>query len=175
MATDPSSTRFEKLFDAMDTDHDGTLKAGTFQTLVRRLGRSGGMQKSNLEQSYHEFWTELMRHHGDGGYSLSKQQFVQALQALAKDTSTRGLIERMSNTVFDMANTGFEDKLSKDEFVRFFKAAGGSDDAAALAAFTELDYDGNGAISRADFNRGMKTYMFAPASSTNSSIVFGAV
>ncbi|MCX4502181.1 EF-hand domain-containing protein [Streptomyces anulatus] len=57
----------------------------------------------------------------------------------------------------DIADTGGDFSLDKDEFVRFAEVLGG-DEERALSAFTELDH-GNGVISRQEMFNAFRDYL----------------
>ncbi|MFE5523473.1 EF-hand domain-containing protein, partial [Streptomyces virginiae] len=146
MATDP---QYAKLFDATDTNHDGTLEWADFQRLVDRFVKVYNLgphphdhRTLGLRAAYQVFWADLVRH--ANADRLSKEQFVQALRAVASDTSVFSFIEDLPNALFDIADTNGDSALDKDEFVRLIKAAGITADPSALDTFTRLDNDGDG-------------------------------
>lgn len=164
--TDPITTEFEKLFDALDTNHDNTLEWEDYHRLVNafthayQLG-SDDPRAVSLKVCYEMFWMELLRHANSDGYRVAKQEFVQALQATAVDTSRFNMVEGLPHALFDIADADGGNTLSKDEFLRFTKAIGGTEQR-ALQAFTQLDKDGDGVISRQDVIDSFREFMLNP-------------
>jgi len=166
VATDHRSPRFEKLFDALDTDRQDIVGRHSFDNLISRLGQVYETGLYDLEKAFHAFWREVQSH-GDNRPVLSKQQFVDALNA-----THRREFDRLSGVVFTSA-FGFGE-LTKDKFVRYYTAAGG-DEAAAQEDFTRLDGDRDGMLCRQEFDGGLADYLHRYGSAPSSSVVLGIV
>lgn len=99
----------------------------------------------------------MLPHSGSDSDRMTKEQFVQALVMAPENHRGDPLGQQMVFGLCDIADTGGDFSLDKDEFVRFAKVLGG-DEERALSAFTELDH-GNGVISRQEMFNAFRDYL----------------
>ena len=68
------------------------------------------------------------------------------------------LSERYCAAVCVMADADGDDRLDHDEYVRWARAANGASEADAVAAFSVIDSDGNGYITKEELLHAMVEY-----------------
>jgi Ca2+-binding EF-hand superfamily protein len=169
MATDALTTRYEKLFDAFDTDNDGTVEPADFNRAIERITKSYHLSEHDsraqeVKMAYITFSSQLMRRNDNG--RLSKDQFVTALHALVDDSSRMDVVEVLSGALFNIANQTHGYELSQDEFQYLAKAAGDAAPPTAWDAFAQLDADSDGVISRKEFVHGVREFLTNPDTQT---------
>ncbi len=174
--TDPIALKLDQLFTATDTDRDGYVGWSDYQRIVDRYLSSYKIDRNDrraqaLTIGYQMYWMELLRH-ADGQERLSKEQFRQANRAASVDTSRFNMVEGLAHAIFDVMDTNGDNAISKTEFKQYLDVWAISDPS-AMDAFTELDTDGNGEISRHEFIRAIREFFYSSDLDTPGSLFFG--
>ncbi|MBU2665665.1 EF-hand domain-containing protein [Actinoplanes bogorensis] len=170
-AVDPIAVKLGHLFEASDTDRDGSVDWSDYERLISRYLDGYGIGAEDprahaLRAAYQTYWSELLRQ-VDGVDRLSKEQFVVANQA-ARAT------EAVPQAIFDVMDTDGDDAISKPEYKVFLEAWGVSD-LEALNVFLELDTDDDGRISRGEFIGAMRDFFTSPELDSPASLFFGHI
>ncbi|MFE6157068.1 hypothetical protein [Streptomyces sp. NPDC057889] len=176
MATEPITTRYEKLFDTIDNDYDGRVTQTDCQSLARRFADAydldhHGSRSRALVDAYNTFWNELAAE--SSTQMLSKEEFTQALATVASDASRLNRIEALPAALFDVADTDGDKELSMSELVKFAEAIRG-DHTHVLDSFQKLSTDGN-PVSREAVLQDFRDYLTSTdTKATAGGIILGA-
>ncbi|WP_163548933.1 EF-hand domain-containing protein [Candidatus Frankia nodulisporulans] len=162
--TKPQDVRFEKLFQAVDTNNDGVIEWGDYERLLDRYLSGFELNKDSREArslwvTHQHYWLELLRH-SDGTDRLNKDEFIQAVRLLTLDTSRFNLVEGLAHTIFDALDRDGDGAISKDEFGRYLKVWE-IDPKNGYEIFDRLDSDGDGVISRHEFVRSWREFYYS--------------
>ncbi|MFJ6136427.1 hypothetical protein [Kitasatospora sp. NPDC092286] len=148
-------TRYGKVFDAIDTDSNGTVEWADYQRLVERVTKAYSLEADNdkvtqLEQAYQGFWTQL-QHHGGGGDRMTKEQFVKALgEAVGSPAFTDMAVSGIAGALFHIANTDGNDQLGEDELKRLVLAVTNRDSYTGSTTLGAALREGKGASGVVD-------------------------
>ncbi len=93
----------------------------------------------------------------DGDAQISLEEFLGFFGGASREAIT-DLSERYCAAVCVMADADGDDRLSHEEYVRWAMAANGASEADAEAAFSALDADGNGYVTKEELLRAMVEY-----------------
>jgi Ca2+-binding EF-hand superfamily protein len=155
--------RIEQIFDALDNNHDGYVDRSDYQNLVDRyvsacqIGRDD--RRVRALQSIHQMlWLELLRHAGAGEDRLLKREFVAATRLATIDTSRINMVEGLGHAIFDVADANGDNEITKDEFAGLLRKVWKVSAPEASFAFTRVDTDDDGTISRQELLRAAREY-----------------
>ncbi|MFI5934549.1 EF-hand domain-containing protein [Actinoplanes sp. NPDC051494] len=177
-AVDPIAVKLGYLFEASDTDRDGSVDWSDYERLIGRYLDGYGIVADDrrayaLRAAYQMYWSELLRH-VNGVDRLSKEQFVLANQAAGVDSSRFTMVEAVPQAIFDVMDTDADDTISKVEYKVFLQAWEVSD-LEALNVFMELDTDDDGRISRGEFIGAIRDFFTSPELDSPGSLFFGHI
>ncbi len=175
----PITERFGRLFDALDSDDDGFVTWTDYQRLVERYVHGYGLAPQErraqaVRVSYQMLWQELLRHSGVEEERLGREAFVGAMHAAAEDRSRFNAAEGVAEAVFDLLDTDGDDRISREEFLRYTGALGAGA-ADAEERFAGVDTDEDGFISRQEFVLSAREYLFGDDTRSPGGFVFGVV
>ncbi|MFE2879241.1 EF-hand domain-containing protein [Streptomyces roseus] len=177
MATDPLEIKRGIFFDALAGNNPEVMfdnLQSPFVFIAEKYGLpEDGPKARALAAAVEAAWEELLKYANPGGDSLNRDRFDQAmLMAPADETSRAVLAGSLPDAVFDIVDTTGSGFLDKDEFTRFAMALTG-DESGALAAFTRMDSDGDGRVSRGEFSRSVDEFLFSPVPDSPGGVIFG--
>jgi Ca2+-binding EF-hand superfamily protein len=162
-ASDTVHQRIERTFDGLDSNHDGYVDWLDYQNLVDRylsayqLGT--GDRRARALQSIHEMlWLELLRHAGAGEDRLLKNEFVAATRLATVDISRLNAVEGLGHAIFDVVDGNGDNEITKDEFARLLREVWKVTAPESGDAFSRVDTDDDGTISRQEFLRAAHKY-----------------
>ncbi|GLW99414.1 EF-hand domain-containing protein [Microtetraspora sp. NBRC 16547] len=175
-SADPIGQKMSSLFEATDTNHDGYIEWADYQLLIDRYISGYRMDRNDrraqaLTVAYMMLWQELLRH-GNGEHRLDKGQFVNAIRAASIDTSRFNMVEAMPHAVFDIIDADGVNTISKDEFAQLLKVLDFATPD-AMDRFMILDTDGDGQVSRQEFIRSVREFLYSGDLSAPGGVIFG--
>jgi Ca2+-binding EF-hand superfamily protein len=146
--------RLARVFHTLDADRDGYLGWADFQRLVARYCDTYGvgpdtLRGQALRVAYEAEWLELRRHAG-GAERLTEAGFVAAVRRANTDTSRFDILENVPQAIFDVMDDDGDDAIDEAGFTKFLEVWQ-IPPATGLAAFTAMDADQDGVISRREF------------------------
>ncbi|MFD6952813.1 MULTISPECIES: EF-hand domain-containing protein [unclassified Nocardiopsis] len=175
----PITERFGRLFAALDSDDDAFVTWADYQRLVERYVHGYGLDPQErraqaIRVSYQMLWQELLRHSGAEGERLEREEFVAAMRAASEDRSRFNAAEGVAEAVFDLLDTDGDDRISREEFLRYANALG-AEAADAEERFAGVDADEDGFISREEFVLSAREYLFGDDTRSPGGFVSGVV
>ncbi|MFK0297563.1 EF-hand domain-containing protein [Streptomyces sp. NPDC090442] len=175
--TDPITLKLDRLFDAVDANHDGSIDWADYQRLLDRIATGYKPDKHDrrfqaLRAAYQMYWCELLRHTGNASSLLLKDEFVIANRLASVDTSRFNLVEGIPQAVFDVVATKESHILGEEELVRLLKFLEVTSPE-IIEQFMLLDTDGDGYITRQDCLRSAREFFHTPDILTPGGIFFG--
>ncbi|MFD4571807.1 EF-hand domain-containing protein [Streptomyces sp. NPDC058417] len=179
-AQDLVTTKLERNFEVMDTNHDGYVDWTDYQKLADRYIQAYQLDKNDrraraLQTFTQIYWLELLRHAGVDSDRLTKEQFVTANRLAVIDTSRLNVTEGGGHAIFDVIDVDGDNEISKDEFARSLRDVWKIDVPDAMDSFTRLDTDGDGAISRQEFIRAVREHFLSNDPDAPGSLFFGHI
>jgi len=142
----PQLEQIRELFTNLDENNDGTLN----QTTLRGVLIRAGMCPYEAAAVVHG----ISRNGNNLGAPISYTEFIAATSSVRVSTKQPELLD-FAFSVFDKSNTGL---LTVDDFSKVFGDSNMSNDAQSTlgAAFTEMDSEKTGKVSKQQFHKYMK-------------------
>ena len=183
MTSEPDSIQDRNIaavFQALDTNGDGTLAEADFDLRGRGLcGRFGidadGDHGQQIMATYQAWWEQLRGDlDTDNDGKITMAEFVSAYKAGQGDPQQYfqerlGQLVSVAAAMIDTDNDGF---ISQDEYLTLF-AITVPDRQVALAGFQQLDTDGDGRISTAELEAGIRAMMLSNDPATPGTALLG--
>ena len=176
MLSDLQKQKLGRLFNVLDSDHNGRLEKSDYDTVVSNLAKIHGWQPgspehSELEGLYMTIWGNLKAlADADNDGQVTPDEFMQFhAQMLSTpdmyDQITIGTVDLLFEA-FDANRDGF---LSREDFGNFFAAYNIKDQAVTDEAFKKLDVAGKGKFSKDETLARVKEFYFSndPAAAGN--------
>ncbi|MEV7170278.1 EF-hand domain-containing protein [Streptomyces sp. NPDC093224] len=157
------AAKLHNRFALFDRDGDGRVTKADYDELVQRLTEAAGQDSGSpaarkLQAEYDENWARMSAQLGRGtDAELDEEEFVTAWDAVCRETGFERTIMAIVDEVFTAMDSDGDQHLRPDEFTRWLGAYGVTGDAAATA-FSRLDRDGTGRISRDELARAFSEY-----------------
>lgn len=175
----PIDSKFARLFDAHDTDHDGHIDWSDYDRLVKAYLDAAQVDRADrrahaLQVTFQMWWMELLRHGQGQSDRLSREEYTQALRSLMMDTSRFNMLEGMPHSIFDLLDTDGDNEISRTEFQTLLGAlkVPGPE---SHEHFTMMDTDGDGVLSRQEVIRAWREFFYFPEDHRAGGILLGAV
>jgi len=176
MLSDLQTKKLTRYFQVYDIDDDGRIEASDFARIeenVRILhGESSG--SNGLAEAYATLWLRLSSAADgdrDGGVDLDEWLAYWQL-ALEDDTRFEQEVEAINDRLFSIFDTDESESIGRAEFADFYGVFG-LPVSLAEAVFTELDTDGDGAISRTELNSISRQFFRGDDSEKVGNMLFG--
>jgi Ca2+-binding EF-hand superfamily protein len=152
MLTDLQTKKLTRYFEVYDIDDDGVIEAADFErivTNVRLLHGVDGNGPDALRDAYMDLWHRIRAGaDSDGSQGIDVDEWLGYWQrALEDDDRYEEEVQRITDRLFTIFDLDEDDAIGVSEFADFYGVFGL---AVSLAetVFTELDTDGDGAITR---------------------------
>ncbi|SHF01678.1 EF-hand domain-containing protein [Streptoalloteichus hindustanus] len=151
--------KIAKSFEALDVTGRGTVSLSDLEDQVRRIAAEFGVpvdapQSVKLFDADRRAWQELVKAVGKSPeQELTLDEYVQGVTSI-RQQEIRKAMTQYSEALFEVVDSDRNNKISKDEFVRYGRALGVPADEAGNV-FQRMDVDGDGELSRNEFARNM--------------------
>jgi Ca2+-binding EF-hand superfamily protein len=152
----------DAIFMVMDTDADGVITSDDLTALGTRICEqlhiTGSPAAAPIVDGYAAWWEQLRADcDTDGDGRISRAEFAQAMLSGGGDPQAyydqqMAKIISLVADVMDIDGDGF---IEQDEYVALFRAVPEIDRQVVLAGFARLDANGDGRISREEFQAGV--------------------
>ncbi|MFF3006460.1 EF-hand domain-containing protein [Kitasatospora sp. NPDC057940] len=137
-----------RIFTMLDTDGDGVITHGEYLARVDRAASACGRGPKDplvtAARAAHQEVFRQMDGDGDGGVTFEEYRSWAGHEAF--EESCRPAL----GSLFDLADSDNDGRLTRREFTRLRAATGNTADG-ATAAFGALDTDGDGTVDRATY------------------------
>lgn len=179
-ATDITTIKLGRQFDALDSNNDGHIDWSDYQQLVDRFISTFRLGKNDpraggIQAFYQMYWQELLRHATPGKQRLTKDEYLDALRLAMIDTSRLNIVEGAGHAVFDCMDTDGNNEISMEEFENLLRKVWEINAPDAIGTFHRLDLDGDGSVSRQEFLRATREYYYSTDPDAAGSMMFGSV
>ncbi|MFI5533393.1 EF-hand domain-containing protein [Kitasatospora sp. NPDC051853] len=153
-------------FDHLDRDGDGRLTEADHVLMGRDSARSlghpaGSPEEHRIVEAYLHVWRELhLPRLPEGSEEIGREEFIAGTLGLAEDpAAARATVGALAEVFLSVADTDGNGVIDPDEFHAFqrghFPAL---DRETSDLAFSRLDRDGNGTLSREEFVQAVVEY-----------------
>jgi Ca2+-binding EF-hand superfamily protein len=170
------------VFNVLDANRDSVITEEDFEQIAARVCAQFGISADSeagrkVRGSYLAWWQQLRRDFdadGDGRVTLA--EFTSAYKD-GKGNPERYFAEQLGPTVkvvVDMIDTDRDGFISEAEYLRLLAVAT-SDRETALAGFRQLDTDGDGRVSVAEFQVGIQQLMLSNDPTASGTGILGQV
>ncbi|CAL9344923.1 Calerythrin [Nocardiopsis dassonvillei] len=181
MTTTPTAIdgKFDRLFDAHDTDNDGHIDWSDYDRLVKAYLDAAKVDSADrrahaLKATFQMWWMELLRHGRGQGGRLSREEYIQALRMVIMDMSRFNMLDGVPHAIFDVLDADGDNQISRDEFQTLLGAlkVPGPE---ARERFDVMDIDGDGVLSRQEVLRAWREFFYSPDERGAGGVLLGTV
>ncbi|WP_329012343.1 EF-hand domain-containing protein [Streptomyces sp. NBC_00690] len=178
-APDIITTKLERSFAALDTNHDGHLDWPDYQRLADRYLSAYHLDPDDrraraLHAFFLSYWLELLRHADVQEDWLSRDQYVAAVRLASADASRLNVADGLGHVLFDVIDVNGDNEISREEFTRFLTDVWALEEADALKAFRTLDTSSDDTVSRPEFLKAIREYFLLSDPDAPGSLFFGS-
>lgn len=178
--SDIQRIKAHNLYLAMDVDENGFIEQADVNALGLRLLASqrrapGSVVHARLQEALSAYWREIVRLvDSDQDGRISREEFLQFCLALPRDLSgpAGDSVRAMADALFTVCDRNETGSLAEDDFVRLGRAYGLSD-LVAITGFKLIDRNGNGRISKEEWQRFMRDVFLSQKLNDAAAVVFG--
>jgi Ca2+-binding EF-hand superfamily protein len=173
MTTGLQVRKREKIFSQLDTDNDGMIgEADVQKHITGFLEKFVVPPKSPKAQELHEaghlLWQELSGLDADKTQTISMEEYVGAID---NDMVERTYVS-MNGIFFKVVDADNDGLITEDELVAALVRVG-MEAQDVRKAFRELDEDGDGGISRTEWDRATREMLLSSDSNAPGSLLLG--
>lgn len=166
MTASVQDSRLKRRFELWDSNGDGTIDKGDYETEARRILHSFGERESTpkgraLMSAYLGMWDKLAAKAKVGPQgTVTMEQFLRVSEQEVVSGGDAGFDRNLRPTIeaiVDICDTDGDGEVSPAEFTRWMRAAG-VDEHQADQAFRQLDTDQSGHLSVEELVEAVKAY-----------------
>ncbi|GLF98939.1 EF-hand domain-containing protein [Streptomyces yaizuensis] len=172
--------KLDRSFDLLDTDGDGRIRASDLTVLASRLSAAFAATRpetvARLERAFTVLWTRDVRRMGTGGGdAVDREEWRRGVRrAVAEDRD--GFLGRMGAMLqewLDLCDADSDGGIGRTKFLTMYGRTLGLEPEQLHEAFTTLDIDGDGRLSREDIRGAVAEYYTSDATDTPGNWLFG--
>jgi Ca2+-binding EF-hand superfamily protein len=160
-------------FDLLDIDRNGYIEQDDIVAFAERIteaaGAMGTPQSQALRKEGDRLWQSLqMQLDADGDQRISRDEFISAgdLDMIMKEAVKFGVAS------FDVTDTDQDGKISLAEWIRRDQKLGVAK-ADSQKGFQQLDHDGDGFVSKAEYSKGVEEFYMSDDDAAPGNWAFG--
>lgn len=177
MLTDLHRKKLPNLFNLHDTDNDGVMRKEDFDVVAHNLAQARGVEADSGEEAelharFAAAWDRMAgMADSDGGITLDGW-FAFWEHVLSTDGMYDQVISPIGDFVFYLLDQDDSGRVGSDEYMTFYDVMG-LDTASAEEAFSKLDQDGDGSLSRSEISDMLEQYFCSADPSAPGNWFFG--
>lgn len=169
------------VFNVFDVNRDKKITAEDFAMLSKVVCEQFGLtmdsdQGQQIREGYQAWWNQLRQDFDtDNDGQVTMAEFAAAYQGGQGDPQEyyNKHAAPIINLVLEMVDTDKDGYIGEDEYLNFVVSVGRVDHQAALAGFRQLDSNGDGQISVAEFQAGVQDLMLSNDASAPGTMILG--
>lgn len=153
-------------FKELDVDGDGLLGSSDIQLLIQNHGSAYGYSENteeyqDLARRTLAVWDQLKQFDSDGDGLVSLEEYVAGFdEFLSRSDMFMGNMTALVDAFYAVADRNMDGQITEDELILHFRAWSHSEEQAKVA-FTRLDRNKKGAISKAEWMANLEEYYFS--------------
>jgi Ca2+-binding EF-hand superfamily protein len=164
----------------LDTDGDGNVREEDLLSLAAKLSEAFAANApgtvAHLQNTFAALWeTDLKKMDSDHNGTIDRDEWRAGIRhAVATDRD--GFLDRMGAMVqawLDMCDTDGDGNISRDEYITMYAKTLGLSPEHLDEAFTALDTNGSGTLSRAEIRTAVEEYYTSEENDTPGNRLFG--
>ena len=164
------------LFTRLDIDGNGSLDQADLGRWADKLIAARNLDaegESQLRARLDFLWTAFFAPADtDNSGSVDLAKMTVYIKGMVADETKRQDLKSLLPQIFDAIDSDKSGSLSKEKYVRFFKALNVDNEALANQVFESIDSNGDGSVSKEDFAEFGKNF-FSCAENDPASLLFG--
>jgi len=165
------------VFNVLDANGNGAISGADLDAIGRQVCTRFGIDTSSesgqkVLTSYGSWWEQLRELDGDGDGKVTKAEFAAAYQNGDPRTFFEEQLGRIAGIVAEMIDTDHDGFITEDEY-RTLLGIAVSDEETLRAGFQQMDTDGDGRISVAEFEAGVAAAMLSDDPATPGTAMLG--
>lgn len=172
--------KLDRSFDMLDTDGDGRIRAEDVVSLAAKLGEVFGADSpgtvAHLRDTFAALWTtDIAPMDADLDGAIGRAEWRAGIRrAVADDRS--GFLGRMGGMVqawLELCDTDADGRITRAEYITMYSKTLGLPSEGLDEAFTALDIDGSGSLSREEIQTAVEEYYTSEERDTPGNWLFG--
>jgi hypothetical protein len=166
------------VFNRLDANGNGVVTKADFDAIAQQICAQFGITADSeagqsIGESFQSWWEQLRRDlDTDHDDRITLEEFASAYKDGDPAEYFAEKLGRTAATVAEAVDSDDDGFITKDEYVSLLSVAI-TDQQAILAGFHQLDTDGDGRISRAEFEAGVAAVMLSDDPATPGTAMMG--
>lgn len=180
MLTDFQEKKITLLFHFWDYDSSGTLRRDDYMAVGQRMADECGWKPGS--PAYRDLHERLMADwkkarlfaDSDNDKAISLEEWRIFCDHLVNDPEMYQLaVTNIASAIIESADADGDGKLSPEEWAMIFRVYGWQDEETALRAFSRLDKDGDGGVTKKEFLDALAVFFMSDDASLEGNYIFG--
>jgi Ca2+-binding EF-hand superfamily protein len=171
--------KMTRAFETYDVNKNGVLDQDDYDRLAANLARHRGIKEgtpeyASVRATYLAAWSAVQKAANDGQRpTVTLEEWLISREALLRDPSNFvTVVQNVTDAVFKQLDANGDGQISFDEYRSLFKLYD-ADPAPAEEAFSVLDADHDGFLSRADVTKIVEEYWYSEDPAAAGNWIFG--
>lgn len=171
--------KFRRWFEAVDADDDGSITRNDMTVMSERYiaARNASSESSDaqrLTSALDGLWEVIGAADSDGDGRVTFAEMLAVLEPATTDPELYPeQFGQIGELFFQLADTNGDDKIDLDEFTQIFGATGRASGEECSEVFDQLDLDGSRALSRSEYHRALREFLYGNDPAAPANHLFG--